>query len=221
MDKKQKSTGVIFDLDGTLWDSSYQVGIAWNDVIRRYGIDLELTPERMSVMMGRTVPEIGEIVFPFVEPEKRKALLDDCCTEENRRLNLYGGDVFPCVIETIKELSEEYPLFIVSNCQDGYIESFLNYHNMHPYITDTECVGRTGLDKAGNIKLICKRNCLYRAVYIGDTARDMRSAKEAGVPFIFASYGFGSAENTEYSINSFGELPRLLGRIFGDNYCNE
>ena len=35
----------------------------------------------------------------------------------------------PCVIfegvqETIKKLSEKYPLYIVSNCQDGYIEAF-------------------------------------------------------------------------------------------------
>ena len=214
MSRNNEKHGVIFDLDGTLWDSSYQVGIAWNDALRRNGYDIELTPRDMTVMMGRTVPEIGEIVFPFIELERRKLLLEDCCAEENRRLNLYGGEVFPGVLEGLKRLAEKYPLYIVSNCQDGYIQSFLNYHKASPYIFDIECIGRTGLAKAGNIKLIVDRNHLDKAVYIGDIGRDMRSAEEAGVPFIFAAYGFGDAPDAQMRIERFGELEALLTKVF-------
>ena len=216
MDRKSMRKGVIFDLDGTLWDSSYQVGIAWNEVFKKYGVDIELTAERMAVMMGRTVPEIGEALLPHIEPVRRAEILEQCCREENRRLNLYGGVLYDRVFETLERLYEKYELFIVSNCQDGYMESFMNYHKTGCFITDTECIGRTGLDKAGNISLIARRNGLDKAVYVGDTERDMHAAHSAGLPFIHASYGFGKGFESEYSIGSIEELPKLLTEIIGE-----
>lgn len=210
----KKEFGIIFDLDGTLWDSSYQVGVAWNAVFKRNGVELELNAERMAVMMGRTVPEIGEALIPFIEPVRRAEILDECCAEENRLLNKYGGEVFPGVLELLPALAERYPLFVVSNCQDGYIQSFLNYYRMGSVISDIECIGRTGLHKGDNIKLVFERNGLKKAVYVGDTERDMRSAQEAGVPFIRAAYGFGGEFPAERSINSFFELPSLIETIF-------
>ena len=206
--------GVIFDLDGTLWDSSYQVGIAWNDMFKKHGIDLELTAERMTVMMGRTVPEIGEELLPHIEPGRRRVILNDCCSEEVRRLEAFGGELFPGVEELLPALSKEYRLFIVSNCEDGYIQSFLHHHKMEPFITDIECFGRTGLHKGDNIKLIVERNGLEKSVYVGDTERDMHAAHSAGLPFIHAAYGFGRGFEAEEAINSFYELPAVLRRVF-------
>ena len=178
------------------------------------GVELELTAENMTVMMGRTVPEIGEALLPFIPLPRRQEILDRCCEEENRRLNLYGGCVYPEVTETLCELSKRYPLFIVSNCQDGYIQSFLNYHKTSGFFRDFECIGRTGLAKAGNIKLIIERNRLERAVYVGDTQRDMHSAHDAGIPFIHAAYGFGHVEGADHSICVFSELLPLVDSLF-------
>lgn len=207
-------TGVIFDLDGTLWDSSYQVGIAWQEVFLRYNVGIEVTKERMAVMMGRTVPEIGEAILPHIEPEKRREILKACCDEECVRLNKYGGKLYEGVEELLPALAKEYSLFIVSNCEDGYIQSFMNYHGTAPLIKDIECIGRTGLHKGGNIKLICQRNGLEKAVYVGDTERDMHAAHEAGLPFIHAAYGFGKGFTPEYSAASPRELPGIIERIF-------
>ncbi|MBR0135923.1 MAG: HAD family hydrolase [Clostridia bacterium] len=207
-------TGLIFDLDGTLWDSSYQVGIAWQEMFIKHGVELELTRERMAVMMGRTVPEIGEALLAHIAPEERRKILLDCCEEECRRLNRFGGELFPGVEELLPELCEKYPLFIVSNCEDGYIQSFMNYHKTAPYIKDFECIGRTGLHKDGNIRLIAERNGLEKAVYVGDTERDMHAAHAAGFPFIHAAYGFGHGFDPEYSVSSFYELPELVKKIF-------
>ena len=206
--------GVIFDLDGTLWDSSYQVGIAWQEMFDKHGVDIELTRERMAVMMGRTVPEIGEALMPEMEISRRRQVLLDCCNEETRRLNLYGGELYDGVFETLETLSEMYSLFIVSNCEDGYIQSFMNYHRTGDFIKDIECIGRTGLHKGDNIKLIVRRNGLERAVYVGDTERDMHAAHSAGLPFIHAAYGFGHGFDSEHSIASMRELPGLLIEIF-------
>ena len=209
-----EKNGVIFDLDGTLWDSSYQVGIAWQEVFDRFEVGIPVTKERMAVMMGRTIPEIGEAILPHIEPERRRLILKACCEEECLRLNRFGGSLYEGVLETLGALSEEFPLFIVSNCEDGYIQSFMNYHGTARFISDIECIGRTGLHKGDNIKLIIERNGLEKAVYVGDTERDMHSAHEAGVPFIHAAYGFGRCAAAEYSISSAGELPEIVRTVF-------
>ena len=48
---------------------------------------------------------------------------------------------------------------------------------------------------------------------MGDTRQDETSAREAGVPFIYASYGFGKAEEADAVIKALGELPRALKDI--------
>ena len=58
-----------------------------------------------------------------------------------------------------------------------------------------------------------ERNGLAKAVYVGDTERDMHSAHSAGIPFIHASYGFGKGFAAERAISSFRELPELLDKL--------
>ena len=74
--------------------------------------------------------------------------------------------------------------------------------------------GRTGLDKGENIRLVMARNGVNRAVYVGDTQGDADAAKKAGVPLIFAAYGFGRVADAEYVIQEISELPSILEQIF-------
>jgi len=58
--------------------------------------------------------------------------------------------------------------------------------------------------------MVVKRNNLLRPIYIGDTAGDAKASKEAGVPFIYARYGFGQVDEFDYVIDSPPELLKLL-----------
>ena len=82
-------------------------------------------------------------------------------------------------------------------------------HKLDKYFTDYECPGRTGLSKGENNKLIIERNNLKNPVYVGDTEGDAESAKAAGIPFVFAKYGFGNVKEYQYAINKFEDLSTL------------
>lgn len=84
--------------------------------------------------------------------------------------------------------------------------AFLKKTNLKEYITDFECFGNTGKSKGENIKLIIERNHLENPVYVGDTTGDKESAAYGGIPFIYATYGFGNVEGADYTINDFKEL---------------
>ena len=121
--------------------------------------------------------------------------------------NLSEGHYFlPGAEEALAQLRKKYRLFIVSNCQSGYIQAFLKFHQLGDLFEDFEMSGQTGLAKAENIRLIMERNHLSSAVYVGDTEGDENAAHTAGIPFIYAAYGFGTAKNPEGTIQSLSDL---------------
>ncbi len=209
--------GIIFDLDGTLWDSSEQVVKSWNEALARCpDTDVQITVSDMRGYMGKTMEKIAELMLPDIPYGARMDIMKDCCETESRYLSEHGGILFPELENVLKKLSGKYKLFIVSNCQSGYIEVFLEYHKLGKYFTDIECPGSSGLEKAGNIRLICERNGLEKAVYIGDTQGDCDSAEEAGVTFIHAAYGFGTIDHKVPQVRSLTEIEAAVKPFLDD-----
>ena len=91
-------------------------------------------------------------------------------------LHCMVGNIYENTIFTIKELSAKFDLFIVSNCQSGYIEAFLKYYELQSFFKDYECSGNTNKNKEYNIKLHMKRSDISNSIYIGDTAKDCIAA---------------------------------------------
>lgn len=201
--------GILFDLDGTLWDAVPEVTESWNRTLAREGIDRTLTVEELRPCMGLLLSDIGAKLLPGVSQERREELISLCCADENDYLAQQGAALYPREEEVLSALSKKYPLFVVSNCQSGYIEAFYQGTGLGKYFTDFESAGNTGLTKAENIALVVKRHGLKKPVYVGDTALDFASAQAAGVPFIHAAYGFGRVENVP-AVQTPGELPHLL-----------
>ena len=200
----------IFDVDGTLWDSTDKVAISWQMACRERGIPCDhITGDRLKREFGKLLPDIGYSIFPDLSKEEALRLTEICCDVENEYLLTNGPAPYAGVPELFAELSKKMPLFIVSNCQAGYIEAFLASTGLGSFVTDHLCPGDTGNAKADNIKEIIRRHHLTDVAYVGDTAGDAASAKEAGIPFIFAAYGFGSVANAAATIGSPLDLLRL------------
>ncbi len=207
--------GIIFDMDGTLWDSAPQVAESWNKVIEEKYPDVEvrITTEDMYRVMGKTMDVLGKILFPDMEDDKREKLLLDCYQNENQYLRAHGGKLYPDLEKVWQQLAQDYDLYIVSNCQKGYVEAFLDYFGFWHYIKDIECYGNTGKNKGENIRLVVERNQIKNPVYVGDIQGDYDASKAAGVKFIHAAYGFGTIDEAVPAIHSLDELPKVAKEI--------
>lgn len=205
--------GILFDLDGTLWDAVPEIARSWNAVLRRRGVDRPpITPEELTPCMGLLLPDIGERLMPGLPREEMLDILDACCAEEVAWLSVRGAALFPGEEETLAALAAQAPLFVVSNCQDGYIQAFFRGTGLERYFAGFESAGHTGLTKAENISLVAKGYGLKRPVYVGDTALDQSSAQWAGVPFLHAAYGYGTVDGAP-AAERFEDIPAVLAEM--------
>lgn len=202
---------IIFDMDGTLWDSSDVVAESWNKVINECpDVKEPVSADRIKSVMGKHLYKIADELFPYLKEEKRLELIKACCVYENQLLKVKGGRLFDGLEETLRALKEKTNLYIVSNCQNGYIESFFAYHKLGGYFTDYQCAGTTGKTKGENIIDLIARNNIKSAYYVGDTQIDYDATRKACIPFIFAAYGFGHVEGYEYRIDAITELVGMF-----------
>lgn len=198
---------IIFDLDGTLWDTSEITLKIWENIAQEYNI--EIKENDIKNIMGLTIKEIVEYLFKN-NTKNGYRFISECQKEENKYFEQHGGKIYKNTIYTIKELSKKTKIFIVSNCQKGYIEAFLKHYNLERYISDFECSGNTGKEKTDNTKIIIKRNNVSNALLVGDTEKDYRAAVENNIKFIWASYGFGVCNSYYKKIDDIYDILKII-----------
>ncbi len=207
--------GILFDLDGTLWDSAEGVAASWNEELECLGRPERCTAASVHAVMGKTMDAIAAEMFPGETRQDAERVMNRCLLRENAYLREHGGVLYAGLEETLRTLKDGgYCLAVVSNCQEGYIEAFQAYHGLEKYFDDTECFGHTRHGKGDNIRLVAERNGLERAMYLGDTMGDYDAAREAGVPFLHAAYGFGTVPEGTPSIRDIRDLPAWAADFF-------
>ena len=213
----EKSSGrhaydsIIFDIDGTLWNAAASTAVAWTEVFSKHGIPLTVSTGDIEGVAGRPYLDCLRIVFKgFDEHPDKDSLLSDLAMAERAKMTEMGGTLYSGVQDGLKDLSTRFPLYLVSNCQDWYLDAFLDYDGLGSFFKDSTCHGKTKLKKAENIKLIMERNSLLNPVYVGDTSGDHQSATQAGIDYLHVSYGFEHNHPAPVILKSFNELVRYL-----------
>ncbi len=203
--------GIIFDVDGTLWDSTETVARAYNAAFEETGCaGVHVTADSIRHEFGKPMDEIGRDLLPHLPADERTSVMTRCMELEDAFLRRYPPSPYAGLEETLDVLRRDWPLFIVSNCQQGYIELFLEMTGLTERFEDHLCWGDTGLMKADTIRLMAQRHHLAAPVYVGDIEADCTAARAAGCAFVWASYGFGTAAQPDAVIRTVRELPTLL-----------
>lgn len=203
---------LIFDIDGTLWDSTEAVADAFTQVVLSEPLvahHAPLTAEILKREFGKPLYDIGYSLFPEIPKEESNRIIDRMCDNEVAYITENVIPAFDNVEDTLRRLAVDHDLYIISNCQAGYAECFIDTHHLGDIIKDHLCPGDTNLLKADNIKLMMKKHHMREAAYIGDTKGDYIASKEAGVTFIHAAYGFGQVETPDAVINDITDLLTL------------
>ncbi len=208
-----KIDSILFDLDGTLWETLETSYISANEVLKNMNIDVRVTKEQICNGMGKNFEECTKIYLPTLDKENAETIMRQMLETNTKNLSKIGGNLYDGLEETLKILKEKYKLYIVSNCCDGYIEAFLDTSKLGKYFDDYIAAGKYNISKSEAILKMIEKHNLKNSIYFGDTYKDFEASKEADIPFIQAKYGFGEDLKTEYSVNKIVELPNFLLNI--------
>lgn len=204
---------IIFDLDGTLWDVTEATFISANEITKKYGLR-EISVETVCNGFGTNKEESAKLYFPDIPLEEALKYIYEIGSYNIDLLEKSGGILFEDEIDVLRELSNDYDLYIVSNTsRHKYIEAFLNANGTKEYFKGYIPASALDISKSEAIKKIISDNEIAKAVYVDDTRKDQLAAEEAQIPFVHAKYGFDKDFSSEYSINEFVELPKIIRKI--------
>lgn len=205
---------VIFDLDGTLWDASAAITQAFQAARNSVDyVDENVTLAEVQAVTGQPYETVYERLFPSLPADRLDEFRALCARHELAAARQPGGTLYPDLAATLDYLrGQGYRLFIVSNCQLGYVEAFFEHSQLGHYFEGHQCFGTKKLPKSENIREVVAQYGLQAPVYVGDTPGDQAASQAAGVPFIFATYGFGrlAAADTPFRIDHLPDLRQLL-----------
>lgn len=202
---------LIFDIDGTLWDSRALVAEGYNLQLRDEGLSRYcVDAARLRPLFGKVMTAIADELFPDLPPAERYGLMERCMARENAYLEENECRIgYPGIVEALQALSATHRLFIVSNSQQGYPELCMEKLGLAHLISGHLCFGDTGASKGRTIRTLMEKYAITSCAYIGDTQGDLDATVEAGVPFIWAAYGFDTPSHYLLRIDTPLELVKL------------
>jgi phosphoglycolate phosphatase len=206
----QKPDSLIFDMDGTLWDAVDTYTESWNLAFKKLNIDRTMVREQLLERIGWDGNKVMQAVLPEFDKDRQKEIYNNVNGIRRELLPKNGGILYDGVIGGLKQLAAKYQLFILSNCGKGIIRLFIDWADIDDYITDEIAFGVNNMPKHHNIKLLMDTHQLKTPVYIGDTSGDGEQSRQAGVPFVFVSYGFGNTEDYDLKFDDFCSLTNYF-----------
>jgi len=183
----------IFDLDGTLMDTSSGIFATANKAMELLGRKPEHDITQLSKFIG---PPIDQCFINTYHLEE--GLVAEAIEHYRKEYDLrgqFGAKEYPLMKNTLEKLKDRGYLLAVGTLKtESLALSMMDHFGFAPYFSSI----RGGDLSSKRSKADIVRNVLAdlgvdasEAVLIGDTVHDEEGAKEANVSFIAVDYGFG------------------------------
>lgn len=205
---------VIFDMDGTLIDSRYDIAESINYVRVARGFEPLSEPEITRILNDPNAKSAkvfyGTDGYDAADRVRFEAHYYEQCLKS---LRLFDG-----VAQMLERLSDRgVKMAIATNATRAFAERMLSHVGIARYfetMIGASCVARPKPAPDMLFELFKRMDykpTRAKAVFVGDSAKDMLSAKAAGVTGVFVRWGYGECGgHADRRIDSPEELLTLL-----------
>lgn len=218
---KPKFKCILFDLDGTLVDSSLDIANATNYTLTRLGYD-PLEVSKIMEYVGSGVRQLieGAIGASAHDHEDLSKQAFDYFTQYYVEHIADYSKWYPNVMEVLNELSRRHKIGILTNKPMIFTRPLLNILDVHKKFTHIATCGDSypkKPDPEGALALMNQLNVLPdETLFVGDSYIDVQTARASGMKMAFVRYGFGheseleNLKHVDYFLDDFKSLLQII-----------
>ncbi len=208
-------TTVIFDLDGTLVDSSADIAASINHVrAEYYGLE-PLTREKIVYLMNR--PGLN-LAYEFYGVKEYETKAREMFEEHYSRQCLLNARTFEGIYEMLETLKNGGArMFVATNAPTATSEIILKNNAIDLFFEDVIGADKVEYPKPHPqmvekiVEKISKKSCWM----VGDSPKDIMAATGAGIAPIFAGWGFAKDTQPDIKIDRRADTPSDVIDIIG------
>ncbi len=189
--------GIIFDLDGVLLDYSYRFHKTYEDVLGRYGFSCPARDVIMNMRRQCSNSQL-EVLDRFLIPKDapdRKEIIENCAREREAKIEnpeyVALDQFFEPAIKVVDDLRNHrgYKTALITRRknQDLFLEQIRPYQSLFDFI-------ETSFQKEPAIKKFINQSKTQSAIFLTDTANDVKAGRAAGVQVAGVLTGLESEE---------------------------
>lgn len=215
---------ILFDLDGTLVDSSRGIEASAKAALAETGVDVEVPPLR--ALLGLPLDALIASLLPSLDASEREAVTA-AFVRHYDATDCLVSDLYPGVRDVLLGLRRSgIRLFVVTNKRRTPAMAILGHHALAAmfeavYTLDS---GTPGFRSKAAMAQACIRDFAlspWTTIVVGDSWDDRAMARECGASFAAAAWGYGDAAGLTSEpvgqdlLRSSGAMPRegILGNI--------
>lgn len=209
---------VIFDLDGTLIDSSADIANSINFAIRPYGVE-PVTVQETIGLLGEGISRLMEKIIEREGIDADKDLLTERFVDYYSSHLVDNTTVYPGVRETLAQMPACRKA-VVSNKRESLSIKILEKLGLSTYF---DLIAGSDTTKERKPSPMPVRHVLSmfailpeEAVIVGDSNYDIEAGKAAGIKTVAVTYGYRPVavlQAADFTINNMGELTEILKKI--------
>ena len=205
---------ILFDLDGTLVDTSKDITTALNYALKQYGIKEHSVQETIN-MVGEGITRLIEKILGDKKIHMRDEIIRRFIEYYSEHLSDYSRE-YPYVRETLDQL-DGYKKAVISNKRESLSVELLEKLDLLKYFNLVAGSDTTSEKKPSPVPIFHIMEKLdtkpYESMIVGDSNFDIEAGEKAGIKTVAVTYGYRERQylqDADYMIDSLKDLIFLI-----------